>query len=65
MKKCDPKKKQKKCKKLICKQKKDQYFFTLPKCSSGKTVGGYCTSKLLKSDAKKARSCKKVHLLKK
>jgi hypothetical protein len=51
--------------KIICKQKKNQYFFTLPPCRTGKTIGGYCTTKLKKENKQKLRkvkSCRNVHL---
>ena len=57
-------KKSKECKRIICKQKPNQYIFTLPKCKSGKTVGGYCVSKMKKKNTKKVKSCKHVHLTK-
>lgn len=44
---------------IVCKQKKDQYFYTLPKCP--KTLYGFCVQDVGK-EPKNVRSCKNVHL---
>ena len=52
---------QKKVKKVICKQKPKQYYFTLPHCKKG-NIGGYCIMYAFSKNIKSVKSCRKKHL---
>ena len=50
-------------KKVVCKQKRNQYFYTIPSCLTG-LLGGYCKSQLKPYKSTKQKSCRSVRLVK-
>ena len=55
---------EKKTKKVVCVQKPEQYYYTIPNCKKG-SIGGYCIIRLSKTLPKSKipkKSCRKIHL---